>query len=79
MVAATHCFSKGLVETVVRDNINPIEKLERSSLIIASTLHGAPASALLLPEHVERVAKHSAPALLKPVPVEGVPATPKSA
>lgn len=36
MVAATHCFSKGLVETVVRDNINPIEKLERSALIVSS-------------------------------------------
>ena len=35
MVAATHCFSKGLVETVVRDNINPIEKLERSALIVS--------------------------------------------
>merc|ERR1712107_52250 len=36
VVAATHCFDKSVTETVVRDNINPIEKVERSSLIMAS-------------------------------------------
>lgn len=42
MVAATHCFDKSLIATVVQDNVNPIEKLERSSLIVASTIHGVP-------------------------------------
>lgn len=39
IVAATHCFDKTIIETVVQDNINPIEKVERSSLVMASTVH----------------------------------------
>ena len=35
------------MDTVVRDNINPIEKLERSSLIVASTIHDVPTPFLL--------------------------------
>ena len=56
MVAATHCFEKSLMMTVIQDNINPIEKLERSSLIVASTIHGAPAEALVCDAQRERVA-----------------------
>uniref|UniRef100_A0A7S2G5E7 Uncharacterized protein n=1 Tax=Haptolina brevifila TaxID=156173 RepID=A0A7S2G5E7_9EUKA len=69
LVAATHAFDRSLTETVIAQNVNPIEKLERSSLIIASTIHGfphamAPPATLLSPEHLERVAEFSAPALL---------------
>merc|ERR1711879_304835 len=39
IVAATHCFDKTIMETVVQDNVNPIEKVERSSLVMASTVH----------------------------------------
>jgi hypothetical protein len=45
IIAATHCFDKTLMDTVVKRNVNPIEKVERSSLIVASTIHGeAPAN-----------------------------------
>ena len=47
IVAATHRFDRTLMETVIRDNINPIEKLERSSLIVASAVHGQVAAELL--------------------------------
>ena len=40
VIAATHCFDKSLLNTVIQDNVNPIEKVERSSLIVASTIHG---------------------------------------
>ena len=33
--------------TVIQDNINPIEKLEMSTLLIASTIHGVPANTLI--------------------------------
>jgi hypothetical protein len=60
VIAATHCFDKSLVHTVIQDNINPIEKVERSSLIMASTIHGvAPAQLLQSPAQVERVALYS--------------------
>ncbi len=44
------------VDTVVQDNINPIEKAERSLLIMATTLHRVPAAALVNAEHVQRLA-----------------------
>ena len=39
IVAATHCFDQSLMNTVVQANVNPIEQVERSALIIASTVH----------------------------------------
>jgi hypothetical protein len=62
MVAATHCFDKSLLETVIQDNVNPIEKLERSALIVASAIHGEAATTLLNDDQQARVAVAS-PAL----------------
>jgi hypothetical protein len=59
MVAATHCFDKSLVETVIQDNVNPIEKLERSALIVACTIHAEPATGLLNDDQHSRVATYS--------------------
>ena len=47
VVAVTHCFDKDVMSTVVCDNINPIEKLEGSTLLLASTVHGHPARDLI--------------------------------
>jgi hypothetical protein len=60
MVAVTHCFSKSLVDTVVLDNVNPIEKVERSSLIVASAIHDVSAAELIQADQVDRVRTHSA-------------------
>jgi hypothetical protein len=51
VVAVSHCFDNDLMGTIIQDNINPIEKLERSSLMIASTIYGEPAQKLLEDEH----------------------------
>lgn len=59
MLAATHCFDKSLVDTVVRDNVNPIEKVERSLLIVASTVQDAPAVDLVKEDQLERVKTYS--------------------
>jgi hypothetical protein len=64
VLCTTHCFDDSLIDTVVLRNANPIEKLERSSLIIGETILGTPAAQLLRHEEVERVAKFSAPMLL---------------
>ena len=37
---------------LVQDNINPVEGVERSSLILASAIHRLPAVDLIRPEHV---------------------------
>ena len=59
VIAATHCFDKTLVNTIIQDNVNPIEKVERSSLIVASTIHNTTPAALIAPEQLERVATYS--------------------
>ena len=40
VVAMTHCFENDLMGTVICDNVNPIEKLEGSTLLLASAVHG---------------------------------------
>lgn len=47
IVASTHCFKKSVMNTVVQDNINPIEKIERSNLLVASVIHGVNVGELL--------------------------------
>jgi hypothetical protein len=48
----------------LQDNQNPIEKLEKTSLIIASSIHGTTPQALIKDEHVARLAELH-PALLQ--------------
>jgi len=71
VIAATHCFDKTLMNTLVQDNVNPIEKVERSSLIVASTIHGVTPRDLIASEHIERVSTYS-PMLIEDVD-ESVP------
>jgi len=55
VIAATHCFDKTVTETVIQDNNNPIDKCERSSLIMATTVHQLPAGALIQQSQLPRV------------------------
>jgi hypothetical protein len=79
VIAATHCFDKTLMDTVVIDNVNPIEKVERSSLIIASTIQNQEPQDLIKVEHVER-AKKASPKLFGEQPIhpalESLPSIP---
>jgi len=59
VIAATHCFDKTLMNTLIQDNINPIEKVERSALIVASTIHDCEPQDLLAVDQVERVGTYS--------------------
>jgi len=62
VIAATHCFDKTVTETVVHDNVSPIDKVERSTLIMASTVYQQPACALIRESQVQRV-RDSSPLL----------------
>jgi len=55
ILAATHCFDSSLIDTVVKENVNPIEKVERSTLILAMTVHNKPAIEMLKQDQRDRV------------------------
>ena len=40
IVAVSHCFENQIMETIIEDNINPIEKMEKSMMMIGSVIHG---------------------------------------
>jgi hypothetical protein len=46
-VAVSHCFDNDVLGTVIQDNVNPIEKVERSALLLASTIYGEPVQSLI--------------------------------
>jgi len=58
-IAVTHCFEKSVMNTLVQDNVNPIEKLERTSLIVGQTLFQQSAAELIASEQLERAATYS--------------------
>ena len=66
IVAVTHCFDKDVMSTVVCDNVNPIEKLECSTLILASAIHGVPARELIGDVNEVQRLVGLLPSLLKP-------------
>jgi len=66
IVVVTHCFDKDVMSTVVCDNINPIEKLECSTLLLASTVHGVPARELIGDRDELQRLEDSLPLLLQP-------------
>ena len=64
ILAATHCFDDTLVETVILKNTNPIESVERTTLAMASAVHGVTARELVASAELQRVATYS-PALMQ--------------
>ncbi|CAE7258025.1 unnamed protein product [Symbiodinium necroappetens] len=59
VVAATHCFTKTVMDCAVQDNVNPVERVERSALIMASTIHQQPVKELVNPSNVPRLSAAS--------------------
>lgn len=47
VLGSTHCFARSVFDSLVIDNVNPIEKLEQSELILAEVLNGIPSSDLI--------------------------------
>ncbi|CAJ1960792.1 unnamed protein product [Cylindrotheca closterium] len=41
VLCASHCFQKSVADTIIQDNVNPIERLELSTLLLGSVIHGA--------------------------------------
>jgi hypothetical protein len=47
VVATTHVFDHSVMETLVQRDVNPLERLQQSMLVMLQTLHDKPASALV--------------------------------
>ena len=58
IITATHCFDKSVMETVIKNNVNPIEKLENSTLILATTIHQTDVENMLVPSQLALHGKH---------------------
>lgn len=66
--ACTHSFDKTLINVVIQDNVNPIEKVQRSSLIMANTLHGLPVPSLVQAEQLATLEQSCPQSLLQDSP-----------
>merc|ERR1711937_211832 len=67
VIAATHCFDQDLMDTVVKCNLNPIEKVERSLLIMANTIHQASIEDMTTPDNYSRISA-ATPELVEKLP-----------
>uniref|UniRef100_A0A7S3K0K0 Uncharacterized protein n=1 Tax=Aureoumbra lagunensis TaxID=44058 RepID=A0A7S3K0K0_9STRA len=72
IICATHAFDKSIVDTIIVDNVNPILKTERASLIIATTLHDRPVADIVESKMLSSVAI-SSPLLLPAANAEEIP------
>mmetsp|Transcript_17618 Transcript_17618/g.22436 ORF Transcript_17618/g.22436 Transcript_17618/m.22436 type:complete len:959 (-) Transcript_17618:118-2994(-) len=64
IVAVTQCFDKTVLETIVQGNVNPIEPIEITSLVIASAIQNKTVSNLLKNSQKNRIMAH-APKIFK--------------
>ena len=64
LLCVTHCFEKDVMGTVVEDNINPIERLEMSTLLLASTIHGMSPNELIADDKERNRLEATCPELL---------------
>ena len=55
VVAASHCFDKTVMNTLVQKNESPIESVERSTLILASTIFKQPIASLVKSSELARL------------------------
>ncbi|GKY91218.1 hypothetical protein MPSEU_000094400 [Mayamaea pseudoterrestris] len=64
IIGVSHCFENDLVGTVVQDNVNPIAKVEKSALLLASSIFKKPYIFLIRDEEQAKRLKKSFPLLL---------------
>ena len=67
VICVTHRFEKDVMGTVIQDNINPIEKLEMSTLLVASAILGVSASPLVRGDGDRARLASSIPALFQDI------------
>ena len=63
IVASTHSFDDTLMDTLIKKNINPIDKMERSALIVSTTLERKEVIELIQEQRLEAI-QNASPQLL---------------
>ena len=58
LVTATHVFDRSVLETLVQRDVNPLERLEQSMLIMLQTLHEKPLQNLVSPHFKPALMEH---------------------
>jgi len=59
VIATTHQFDKSLLDTLIQENVNPIEQSERLSCIVGSIVHNVKPLELIEPSQKARLLKYS--------------------
>jgi len=65
LLCVTHCFEKDVMGTIVQDNINPIERLELSTLLLGATVYGTSPTALIAQDKEKERLASNFPLLLE--------------
>eukprot|EP00808_Paulinella_micropora_P022190 g12445.t1 len=55
ILPVAHSFQQDLLDTLVKRNINPVEKVERSVCLLSGVVHRAPVSQLIAPGQAQRL------------------------
>eukprot|EP01060_Flectonema_neradi_P005895 TRINITY_DN13954_c0_g1_i1.p1 TRINITY_DN13954_c0_g1~~TRINITY_DN13954_c0_g1_i1.p1 ORF type:complete len:903 (+),score=185.96 TRINITY_DN13954_c0_g1_i1:83-2791(+) len=64
IASVTHHFDKSLLNIVIQDNVNPVEKVEQSTLLVASAIHNKPPSELINSDQLPRIKEFNPNALI---------------
>eukprot|EP01036_Dinobryon_divergens_P035624 gene35624-46204_t len=59
VLASSHSFDKTIMDTIVQENVNPIERVERSLLIMSSVIHRKNASEMVSEDQIDRLKLYS--------------------
>eukprot|EP01038_Epipyxis_sp_PR26KG_P006301 gene6301-8678_t len=59
IIASTHCFDQSIMDSIVKNNINPIERVERSLLITSSAITGESIENLVNVSQLQRITANS--------------------
>ena len=59
LIVSTQCFDETLMNQVIRKDCNPIDLIERSTLVLAQTIHGKDIHDLLVPNALAKVKETS--------------------
>jgi hypothetical protein len=54
-IGMSHCFDETLMDTLVKKNVNPIERVEQTCMLAASTIHSKPIKELVKDDQVPRI------------------------